>query len=268
MEHYQVLKLSIVYNTTVKHLYKKGFTLIELLLVIAVVSLFSSIILSYLNSARISAADNAIKEDMRSIATSAELEYATLGSSYNNTGMAVTSSTCSTLGSSVVVGTILQNSSIKDAIKHIVAINGRQDIYCNIAADGMTYNMTFPLSVSTGYSLYLDSTSNFVAGKSSSAINSSFSTYILNSICASNCNTNFDFNKDGKIGSADRLILLSISTQTQSYFNNIYNGLTAETIAKIGTNVSVGSAFDPDLTGNVSTTDLFMIQAMILSQRN
>lgn len=243
--------------------YNKGFTLIELLVVISIIGLLSSIVIASLNTTRVRASDTAIKADLRGIATSAEVEASNMNGKYNTTGIAVTSSTCSTLSTS---NTILQNPNIQSAIKHIKATNGGQDVSCNISADGTSYSMTGPLSVNTGDSVYMDNTGNFVSGKSDSAIISSFATLVLNSICSSNCNPNLDFNADGRIASADRLVVINI--QTTIYYNNIYNGLTAETNSKMGTTVTVGSAFDPDRTGTVTSLDLARIQAALVNMRN
>jgi prepilin-type N-terminal cleavage/methylation domain-containing protein len=59
--------------------FTKGFTLIELLVVISIISLLSSIIMAALNSARNKAKESAIKSELLSIKSQAEL-------SYNNTG--------------------------------------------------------------------------------------------------------------------------------------------------------------------------------------
>lgn len=243
----------------------KGFTLIELLVVISIIGLLSSIVVASLNTSRVRASDVAIKADLKGIATSAEAEASNMDGRYNTTGIAVTSSSCSTLGTP---NTILQNPNIQSAMKHIKATNGGQDVFCNISADGTSYSMTGPLSVNTGDSVYMDNTGNFVSGKSDSAIISSFANLVLNSVCPSNCPPNLDFNKDLKISGADRLIILSLSLQTLTIYNNVFNGITAETNSKIGTSVTVGSAFDPDRTGTVTSLDLARIQAALVNKRN
>ncbi len=246
----------------------KGFTLIELLVVISMIGLLSSIVLASLSTARVRAADTAIKADLKGIATSAEVEASNMNGRYNTTGIAVTSSTCSTLGTS---NTILQNPNIQSAMKHIKATNGGQDVSCNISADGATYSMTSPLSVNTGDSIYMDNTGNFVSGKSDTAIISSLGTYILSFICSGSfgpCNPNLDFNADGKVAGGDRSMILSLSLQSLAFYNNIFNGITAETNSKMGKSVGVGSAFDPDRTGTVTSLDLARIQAALVNKRN
>lgn len=142
---------------------KKGFTLIELLVVISIIGLLSSIVLASLNTSRVKAADTAIREDLRGIKSSAEIEYSTLGYKYNTTGIAVSSPTCSTLVTGTT-GTILQNNNIKNALKHIVANNGGKEVTCNISADGTSYNISAPLRT-TNISAFVDSaSSNLTSG--------------------------------------------------------------------------------------------------------
>jgi prepilin-type N-terminal cleavage/methylation domain-containing protein len=55
--------------------YKKGFTLIELLVVIAIVGLLSGIVLTFINSARMSAKDARIKTNVKSIKTQLDVGF-------------------------------------------------------------------------------------------------------------------------------------------------------------------------------------------------
>jgi prepilin-type N-terminal cleavage/methylation domain-containing protein len=59
---------------------KSGFTLIELMVVIAIVSVLSSIVMSSLNQARIGARDARRRLDLRQIANALELHYSNFGS--------------------------------------------------------------------------------------------------------------------------------------------------------------------------------------------
>src|SRR3989344_5805221 len=54
---------------------KAGFTLIELLVVIAIIGLLSSVVLASLNSARNKGADAAIKSQLKSLQSQAEIIY-------------------------------------------------------------------------------------------------------------------------------------------------------------------------------------------------
>lgn len=54
---------------------KKGFTLIELLVVIAIIAVLSSVVMASVNGARAKAIDAALKANMKSIQTQAQIYY-------------------------------------------------------------------------------------------------------------------------------------------------------------------------------------------------
>lgn len=141
--------------------FKKGFTLIELLVVISIIGLLSSIVLASLSTTRVKASDAAIKENLRGIIASSEIEYSTLGYVYNTTGNAINSTTCSTLLSGVTVGTILQNKNIQNAIADIKSKNGGTDVTCDIPADGKSYTITAKLKT-PNIDAYVNNTSGNV----------------------------------------------------------------------------------------------------------
>ena len=58
---------------------KRGFTLIELLVVISIISLLSTVVMANLQTARTKAQEAAIKSDLQSIKTQAELSYSKTG---------------------------------------------------------------------------------------------------------------------------------------------------------------------------------------------
>lgn len=62
-----------------KKIFAKGFTLIEVLVVIVIIGALSAIVLSASNSARVKSQDLAIKANLDSIKTSAELYHSTHG---------------------------------------------------------------------------------------------------------------------------------------------------------------------------------------------
>ena len=64
------------------HLEKAGFTLIELLVVVAIIGLLATVVLASLNSARGKGADAAIKANLSSARSQAELVYEFNNSSY------------------------------------------------------------------------------------------------------------------------------------------------------------------------------------------
>lgn len=64
--------------------FKKGFTLLELLVVVAIIGILASVVLAMLTSAKKKGQDSAIKEQMTSLRSEAELYAIGHGNSYNN----------------------------------------------------------------------------------------------------------------------------------------------------------------------------------------
>lgn len=89
----------------------RGFTLIELLVVIAIIGVLSAVVLGSLSSARTKGNDTAIKSDLSSIRSQAEL-YFDAGNTYGATAHA--EGACL----SAATGNIIGNTNIRTMIDH------------------------------------------------------------------------------------------------------------------------------------------------------
>lgn len=91
--------------------YNKGFTLIELLMVIAIIGLLSTIILTSLSDARNRGSDAAVKSNLNSIRSAADLYYDNNNNSYGTFA----------IGNCVAGAGMFSNSTIISAINAAIS---------------------------------------------------------------------------------------------------------------------------------------------------
>ena len=91
--------------------YTRGFTLIELLVVIAIIGILASVVLVSLGGARGKAGDSAVKSNLDTIRTQAEMYASDNGNTYGSE--VTTADACPTAGTSMFSA----DSTIKSAIK-------------------------------------------------------------------------------------------------------------------------------------------------------
>lgn len=116
---------------------RRGFTLIELLVVIAIIGILSAVVLASLNTARTKGTDAAIKSNLSTVQTQAELYYNDNG----NYGTAGASAACSAAGTPAGMFT---NTTIKAAVTSAAtAYGGSTADYtvtrCAIGVSGASY---------------------------------------------------------------------------------------------------------------------------------
>jgi len=132
----------------------KGFTLIELLVVIAIIGVLSAVVLASLSTARSKGNDAAIRSDLSSIQTQAEIFYGNNGNKYND-GVAVAAGTCDVAGTMFVTDT-----TIKNAVSAANNTNGSGVVNCRSDAGGTVYAISAALTASPGTFFCVDSTGN------------------------------------------------------------------------------------------------------------
>ncbi|MDO8576520.1 MAG: type II secretion system protein [bacterium] len=130
---------------------QKGFTLIELLVVIAIIGLLSSVVLASLNGARNKGADAAIKSDLRSAQSQAELFYDDTNNTY--TGL------CANTTVAAQMLHAKNASSISGAVSTTLTTAETADIpVCHVSGTGDAYALSIALKTDKTKSWCVDST--------------------------------------------------------------------------------------------------------------
>lgn len=126
----------------------RGFTLIELLVVIAIIGILSAVVLASLNTARNKGADAAVKSNVQTIQTQAELYYDGHTNRYNSDG-----TTAQALGSCPTTGNTMfaADTTIKNAIAAALNATGTTSSKCYMSAAGDAYFVQMPLKTSGYY---------------------------------------------------------------------------------------------------------------------
>lgn len=118
---------------------RRGFTLIELLVVIAIIGILSAVVLASLNTARNKGADAAVKSNIETIRTQAELFYDNNSNRYNTDGttaFAVATACPPTAGTT---GTMFgADTTIRNALLQAASAGGGE-VSCFMPADGSAY---------------------------------------------------------------------------------------------------------------------------------
>ncbi|OGG78528.1 hypothetical protein A3A36_00525 [Candidatus Kaiserbacteria bacterium RIFCSPLOWO2_01_FULL_52_12b] len=134
----------------------RGFTLIELLVVIAIIGILSAVVLASLSTARSKGNDAAVKSDLSSIQTQAEIWYGNNGNRYASVAAAGADGLGCTLA-----GTLFQlDTTIRNAVAAANAANGSGVVTCYGDAAGTVYAISAQLTAPGAGYFCVDSTGN------------------------------------------------------------------------------------------------------------
>lgn len=118
----------------------QGFTLIELLVVIAIIGILSSVVLASLNTARTKGSDGAVKANLDTVRTQAELYYDNNSNKYSTAAAAGVN-----CGTTFTASTLFADTTITQALTSVYNNNGSSALYCNTIAAGTGYAIATPL---------------------------------------------------------------------------------------------------------------------------
>ncbi len=127
-------------------LQKRGFTLIELLVVIAIIGILSAVVLASLTGARTKGNDAAVKANLNTVRTEAELYYGGAGSNTYGTGVTGATGSCTTAGSMWAADT-----TIKQAIASIIVTYGAETEATDYRCTSQAQTYMFSNKLATGY---------------------------------------------------------------------------------------------------------------------
>ncbi len=137
---------------------QKGFTLIELLVVIAIIGLLSAVVLASLNSTRAKGADAAMRSDLRSVQSQAEIIY-------DDNNPDSYSGLCTNAEVVAMLTHAMNAVGISTALNTTLATAGSNSTAtCHISADNFTWAIEIPTKANSSVGWCIDSVGHSRAG--------------------------------------------------------------------------------------------------------